>query len=133
MITETLAEILTDLEVGKYDKNGTKGNIFVENLIESNNEYIIGIFTYGGNPREMLYFGDTRHYSIQINVKHKNKFNALKKITDIVDLINYKEFKKNNIYLHDIYANQEPFMLKLDKDNKYISAVNFTISCTFIK
>lgn len=130
LITEILAQILSDVEVGIYDANGDKGNIYIETMPEIDKEYLICIYQYGGRQRELPMFGDVRHYAIQINVKHKNKYNSMVKINEIINAINYKEFVKNGFYLHDIDMNQEPFILKIDKDNKYISTVNFTISCT---
>lgn len=133
LLTEILAQILSDCEVGIYDANGDAGDIYVETMPDINKDYLIGIYQYGGRQRELPMYGDTRHYSIQINVKHKNKYNSMIKINEIIGAINYKEFRKEGFYLHDIDMNQEPFILKIDKDNKYIATVNFTISCTINK
>ena len=130
LITEILAKILNDLDLGVYDTDGDNGNIYIELMPEVDKEYLISIYQYGGRQRELPQYGDTRHYSIQFNVKNKNKYAAMVKINEIIDAINYKEFTKEGYYLHDVDMNQEPYILKLDKDNKYIASVNFTISCT---
>ena len=130
ILTEILAQILNDVNVGIYDTDGDAGNIYTETMPDTDNEFLICVYQYGGRQRELPMFGDTRHYSIQINVKHKSKYKAMVKINEIIDAINYKEFVKNGVYIHDIDMNQEPHILKIDNDGKCISTVNFSISCT---
>ena len=129
LITEVLANLINDSELAVYSPNDADGDIYIETMPDVEKEYFVSIYQYGGRRRELSSFGDTRHYSIQINVKNRIKNNALKKLTKIIDAINFKEYTYENDYLFDITATQEPYILQVDKDGKYIASVNITVSC----